>query len=113
MSRGKRAKGSLYPSCSCLPCSFARLVSDQRLADRIDHHLLRFMPFVVFLLIPYLLTVLSSHVLNWDRIFQMLPDETAGFGLLALLNLLLVVFPLATYRAIRQNPSPQFSSIRV
>ncbi|MBD2702338.1 beta-lactamase family protein [Spirosoma sp. BT702] len=53
--------------------------------------LVRLLPFVTFLLIPTLLTAISGRVLNWERIFLMMPDGVIGFGLIALLNLAIAV----------------------
>ncbi|GAB3698846.1 serine hydrolase domain-containing protein [Spirosoma flavus] len=53
--------------------------------------LIRLIPFITFLLIPTLLTAISGRVLNWERIFLMMPDGVLGFGLIAFLNLAIVV----------------------
>ncbi|GAB4016400.1 serine hydrolase domain-containing protein [Spirosoma koreense] len=52
---------------------------------------LRFLFFMLCLFIPSLLTVLSGRVLNWERIFLMMPDVLLGVGLIALLNLVIVI----------------------
>ncbi|MVM31359.1 serine hydrolase [Spirosoma sp. HMF4905] len=53
--------------------------------------LVRLLPFITFLLIPSLLIAISGRVLNWERIFLMIPDGVLGLGLIALLNLAIVV----------------------
>ncbi|GAB3330031.1 serine hydrolase domain-containing protein [Larkinella ripae] len=53
--------------------------------------LVRLLPLALFLLIPSLLTAISGRVLNWERIFLMMPDGVLGLGLVALVNLALVV----------------------
>ena len=50
---------------------------------------IRFLPIIIFLLIPYFITLLSGRVLNWERIFLMMPDVILGLGIIALLNLMI------------------------
>jgi CubicO group peptidase (beta-lactamase class C family) len=54
----------------------------------------RLIPFIFLLLFPCLLTLLSGRVLNWERIFLMMPDGVACFALLALVNLVVVLTQL-------------------
>ncbi|GAB4054225.1 serine hydrolase domain-containing protein [Spirosoma litoris] len=58
--------------------------------------LLRLLPLVFLLLIPYLLTALSGRVLSWERIFLMMPDVILALVLLALANLAVVARRLKT-----------------
>jgi CubicO group peptidase (beta-lactamase class C family) len=47
----------------------------------------RLIPIGLLLLLPYLLTLLSGRVLNWERIFLMMPDILFFFCLFALANI--------------------------
>jgi hypothetical protein len=61
----------------------------------------RLLPTVIFLLIPVLLTAISGRVLNWERIYLMMPDVILGLGLIAFLNLAIVITRLAWFRGSR------------
>ncbi|GAB3760395.1 hypothetical protein GCM10028817_36380 [Spirosoma pomorum] len=50
----------------------------------------RLLPFIMLLLIPAILTAIGGHMLNWERIFLMIPDALLGWSLIALLNLAIV-----------------------
>jgi len=52
---------------------------------------LRLLPVIIFLAVPSLITAISGRVLNWERIFLMLPDIILEFGCIALLNVAVAV----------------------
>lgn len=67
----------------------------QRLGWRTGLYLfIRLLPLVFFLLIPFLVTVVSGRVLNWERIFPAFPDLVIGLGLLAFFHTLIIALRL-------------------
>lgn len=52
---------------------------------------LRLLPIILFILIPSLITAISGRVLNWERIFLMLPDIILELGCVALLNMAVAI----------------------
>lgn len=53
--------------------------------------ILRLMPLLLLVFVPRIITLLSGRVLNWSRIFLMFPDIIIGFGLIGLINLIVVL----------------------
>lgn len=60
--------------------------------------LIRLTPLIVFLLIPKLLTVMSGRVLNWPRIFLMLPDVITVCLIVSLMHAIIVMARLVRLR---------------
>jgi CubicO group peptidase (beta-lactamase class C family) len=65
----------------------------------------RLLPFVTLLLIPALLTAISGRVLNWERIFLMMPDALLGWSLITLLNLAIVFSRLVWLYGYNRTPN--------
>lgn len=53
--------------------------------------LVRVLPFLLLIFVPALITLMSGRVLSWHRVFLMFPDLIVGLGIIALLNLWVVL----------------------
>ncbi|MPR35642.1 serine hydrolase domain-containing protein [Salmonirosea aquatica] len=62
----------------------------------------RLWPLFLLLLIPFIITALSKRVLNWERIFLMMPDVILLLGALALSNSILSIIQTIDFIKIRQ-----------
>ena len=66
---------------------------------------LRLLPLIIFLFIPQLITLISGRVLNWERVFWMMPGVVIWLGIVAIFNIIIVTFRISSTLRINRNLS--------